>query len=319
MRDDVRQRANLVRLSGQHIQRMPKALELMNLKRTQVLGDVTGVTGLKIRRAILADQRDPQQLAKLRDRRCKHTAAEIATALDGRYRPEHLTELRCNLALGEKYREVIAELDAVIAAQLHAMRRQAELPPLLAKPRVRGRKPHDPGFDVRTALSYATGVDLTAIEGIDEMHALTLVRELGSDFSKWPTVKHFTCWLGLCPNWQKTGGKVKSSQTRRGKNRAAHALRLAAWGLMRSRSYRGAYLRRQRSRLGTPKAITATAHKLARIVYHLVRYGLAYVRQTEAAYAEQVRERWEKQLRRRARELGFELHKIEPPAEPAVT
>jgi transposase len=318
LRDYVRQRANLVRLSGQHIRRLQKALGLMNLKLTQVLGDVTGVTGLKVIRAILAGQRDPEQLAKLRDRRCKHSAAEIAQALDGRYRPEHLTELRCNLALWEKYQEVIADLDAVIAAQLRAMRRQTELPPLPPKPRVRGRKPHDPGFDVRTALYYATGVDLTAIEGIDEVHALTLVSELGTDFTKWPTVKHFTCWLGLCPNWQKTGGKVKSSQTRRGKKRAARALRLAAWGLMRSKSYLGAYLRRQRARLGAPKAITATAHKLARIVYHLVRYGLAYVRQTEAADAEQVRERLEKQLRRRARELGYELHPIEPPAAPAV-
>jgi hypothetical protein len=141
-----------------------------------------------------------------------------------------------------------------------------------------------------------------------------LVSELGTDFTKWPTVKHFTSWLGLCPNWKKTGGKVKSSQTRKGKNRAAHALRLAAWSLMRSQSYLGAYLRRQRSRLGAPKAITATAHKLARIVYNLLRYGVAYAQQTEAVYAEQVRERLEKQLQRRAKELGYELKKIEPAA-----
>jgi transposase len=318
LRDYVRQRANFVRLSGQHIQRMQKALELMNLKLTKVLGDVTGVTGLKILRAILAGERDPQVLAKLRDRRCKRSAAEIAEALDGRYRPEHVTELRLCLALWEKYQEVVADLDTVIAAQLRAMRRQAALPPLAPKPRSRGRKPHDPGFDVREALYYVLGVDLTAIEGIDEIHALTLVSELGTDFSKWPTMKQFTAWLGLCPNWQKTGGKVKSSRTRRGKNRAARALRLAAWGLMRSKSYLGAYLRRQRSRLGAPKAITALAHKLARIVYNLVRYGLAYVKQTEAAYAEQVRERLEKQLRRRAHELGYELVKVQPAAAPAV-
>src|SRR5262249_52299254 len=159
-------------------------------KLTKVLGDVTGVTGLKILRAILAGQRDPQQLAKLRDRRCKHAAEQIAQALDGRYRPEHLTELRCNLTLCQKYQEVIAELDGVIAQQLQAMRRKTELPPLAPKPRVRGRKPHDPRFDVRTALYYATGVDLTAVEGIDEVHALTLLSELGTDFSKWPTVKH---------------------------------------------------------------------------------------------------------------------------------
>jgi transposase len=234
--------------------------------------------------------------------------------LDGRYRPEHVTELRCCLALWQKYQEVISTLDAAIDAHLRTMRRQTELPPLPPKVRVRGRKPHDPRFDVRVALYYATGVDLTAIEGIDEVHALTLVSELGTDFTKWPTVKQFTCWLGLCPNWQQTGGKVKSSATRRGKNRAAHALRLAAWSLLRSKSYLGAYLRRQRSRLGPAKAITAAAHKLARIVYHLVRYGMAYVKQTEAADAEQVRARLERQLQRRARELGFELKKIEPPA-----
>ncbi len=316
LRDYVRQRGNLVRLSGQHIQRMQKALELMNLKLTTVLGDVTGVTGLKIIRAILQGERDPHRLAQLRDKRCKHSAAQIAQALDGRYRPEHVTELRCCLTMWEKYQEVIGELDQAIDTQLHAMARQTELPPLPAKPRVRGYKPHDPRFDVRTALYYVTGVDLTAIEGIDEIHALTLVSELGSDFTKWPTVKHFTSWLGLCPNFKKTGGKVQSSRTRRGKGRAAHAFRLAAWSLMRSKGALGAYLRRQRSRLGAPKAITATAHKLARIVYHLMRFGEAYVKQTEEAYAEQVRERLEKQLRRRAKELGLEV--IRPEAASAM-
>lgn len=135
LRDYVRQRANLVRLSGQHIQRTQKALELMNLKLTHVIGDVTGVTGLKVIRAVLAGERDPQALANLRDRRCKHTAAEIAVALDGRYRPEHVCELRCCLAVWEKYQEVIAGLDGDIAAHLKAMRRQSELPPLPAKPR----------------------------------------------------------------------------------------------------------------------------------------------------------------------------------------
>ncbi len=315
LRSYVRQRANLVRLSGQHIQRMQKALELMNLKLTRVIGDITGVTGLKIIRAILSGVRDPQMLAQLRDRRCKHAEPEIAQALDGRYRDEHLTELRLCLKLWEQYQEAIADLDLVIAKHLHAMRKTSELPRLPQQPRVRGRKPHDPKFDVRTALYYAVGVDLTAIEGIDEIHALTLIGELGSDMTKWPTVKHFTSWLGLCPNWKKTGGQVKSSQTRKGKNRAASALRLAAWSLMRSKSYLGAYLRRQRARLGAPKAITATAHKLARIVYNLLRFGIGYVRQQEAAYADEVRERLERQLRRRAKELGFEV--VKPTSEGA--
>ena len=318
LRDYVRQRANHVRLSGQHIQRMQKALELMNLKLTKVLGDVTGVTGLKIIRAIIAGERDPLKLAKLRDRRCKHSADEIAQALDGRYRPEYVLELRLNLSMWESYQTVIAELDRAIDGHLRKMQGKSDLPPLSPKPRQRGRKPHDPGFDVRTALHYVTGVDLTAIEGIDELHALTLVSELGTDFSKWPTVKHFASWLGLCPNWHKTGGKVKSSHTRKGKNRAASALRLAAWSLMRSKSYLGAYLRRQRSRMGAPKAITATAHKLARIVYNLMRYGVAYMQRTEADYAEQVRERLERSLHRRARELGYELKRIETATAPGA-
>lgn len=315
LRSFVRQRANLVRLSGQHIQRMQKSLELMNLKLTRVLGDITGVTGLKIVRAILGGERDPHALATLRDRRCKRSVAEIAQALDGRYRAEHLSELRCCFAMWEKYQEVIGTLDLEIASHLKSMRWSSALPPLDPKPRLRGKKPHDPKFDVRTALYFTCGVDLTAIEGIDELHALTLIGELGTDFSKWPTVKHFASWLGLCPNWKQTGGKVKSSRTRLGKNRAAGAFRLAAWSLIRSHSYLGAYLRRQRSRLGAPKAITATAHKLARIVYNLMRFGLAYSKQEESLYADQVRARLEKQLHRRAKELGYAVVKIEAPAE----
>jgi len=319
LRDLVRQRANQVRLSSHHIQRMQKALTLMNLKLTSVVGDVTGVTGLKIIHAILAGERDAQKLAKLRDRRCKHSAAEIATALDGRYRDEHVLELRCTLMMWESYQQVIGVLDEAIEKHLRAMKKSTSLPPLPAKTRKRGRKPHDPRFDVRTALYFMVGIDLTLIEGIDEIHALTLISELGTDFSKWQTVKHFTSWLGLCPNFKKTGGKVKSSATRKGKGRAATALRLAAWGLMRSKSYLGAYLRRQRSRLGAPKAITATAHKLARILYNLMRYGIDYVQRTEAEYAEQERERVEKNLYRRAKELGYELTKVtRPPDTPMV-
>jgi hypothetical protein len=144
LRDYVRRRANLVRLGAQHVQRVQKALLLMNLKLTAVLGDTTGVTGLKIIRAVVAGERDPQALARLRDRRCKSSAAEIATALDGRYRPEHVTELRLCLKMWDAYQEAVADLGGVIADHLRSMRRQATLPPLPPKTRVRGRKPHDP-------------------------------------------------------------------------------------------------------------------------------------------------------------------------------
>ena len=292
----------------------------MNLKLTNVVEDITGVTGLKIIRAILAGERDPQTLAKLRDRRCKKTEAEIATALDGRYRDEHLLELRCCFHMWEQYLAMIAKVDDAIAAQLQRMKKTTELPPLPKRKHVRGRRPHDPTFDVRTALYLMLGMDLTELEGLDELNALTLISELGTDMTKWPTVKHFTSWLGLCPNFKKTGGKVQSSRTRRGKGRAAYTFRLAAWSLIRSKSYLGAHLHRQRSRLGAPKAITATAHKLARIFYTVLRYGLVYQKRSEEEFVVNHRKQVEKNLHRRAKELGFELKKIEPPpSEPPST
>jgi transposase len=196
------------------------------------------------------------------------------------------------------------------------MEKSSTLPPLPRRGHVRGRRPHDPGFDVRTALYRILGLDLTAMEGFDELHALTLISELGTDRTKWPTVKPFTSWLGLCPNFKKTGGKVKSSKTRRGKGRAAYTFRLAAWSLMRSKSDLGATLRRLRSRLGAPKAITAMAHKLARIFDTVLRYGVEYPKRSEAEYVAEHRERQERNLQKRARELGYELRKIgdSPPA-----
>lgn len=314
LRDLVRQRANHVRLSAEHIQRMQKALELMNLKLTKVLSNIVGATGLKIIQAIIKGERDPHKLASFRDRRCKHSVAEIVQALTGRYRAEHVLELQLCFEMWQKYRDVIKKLDGVIDTHLKQMRRQSDLPPLPPRPRRRGHSGHEPHFDVRTALYYLCGVDLTAIEGIGEMHALVIISEIGADLSAWPTVQHFSSWLGLCPNWKKTGGKVKSSRTRRGKNRAATALRLAAFALMNSKSYLGAYLRRQRMRLGAPKAITATAHKLARIIYNMLRFGVAYADKTEAEYAAQVRERRVKNLHRQARELGFVLKPVDEPA-----
>lgn len=315
LRDLVRQRGNHVRLSAEHIQRMQKALEPMNLKLTKVLSNIVGVTGLKIIQAILKGERDPHKLAQFRDRRCKHSVAEIVEALTGRYRAEHVLELKLCFTMWQKYQEVIKHLDDVIDAHLKTMRRDSALPPLPpSRKRPTGNSPHEPHFDVRTALYYLCGVDLTMIEGIGAMHALVIVSEIGTDLSAWPTVQHFSSWLGLCPNWKKTGGKVKSSRTRRGKNRAATALRLAAFALMNSKSYLGAYLRRQRMRLGAPKAITATAHKLARIIYNMLRFGVTYAEKTEAEYAAQVRERRVKNLHRQARELGFVLTPVEEPA-----
>jgi transposase len=310
LRSYLRQRANLVRYAGQHVQHMHKAREQMNLKLREVINDLTGMTGLSILKAMLAGERDPAQLAKLRQPQCKNTEAAIAQALTGSYREEHLYAVRQALAAWEFYQQQIHDLDVVIEKHLRTLKKAGDLP----KPppgKICKRKPNDPRFDVRLALYYVTGIDLTQLEGISEMTALTVISEIGLDMTRWQTVKHFCSWLGLCPQLKKTGGKVQSSRTRPGLNRAAAALCLAASSLHRSHGALGAFLRRLKSRLGAPKAITAVAHKLARIVYYALRYGIQYVRQSQEAYERQQREQQLKNLHRRARQLGMKVVELE--------
>jgi len=287
LRSYLRQRANLIRYGGQHIQHMQKALEQMNLKLTEIISDITGLTGAQIIRAILRGVRDPHKLAKYRNCHCKASEAEIAQALTGTYRDEHLFALRQAYEAWQFYRKQRDQLDVQIEQQLKRMKQDRALPALKPKPLAHGRKPNQPGFDVRTALYYVVGIDLTEIEGICETTALTIVSEIGPEVSKFATVKHFCSWLGLCPQIKKTGGQIKSSRTRPGANRAAAAFRLAAYGLHASRGALGAFLRRKKAHLGAPKALTAAAHKLARLVYFALKNGMAYVRQTQGSVRNQ--------------------------------
>jgi transposase len=306
LRAYLRQRANLVRAASRHVQHMQKALEQMNLKRTEVLSDVTGLTGRTILRAILRGTRAPEKLARYRDKGCKASEAEIAQALTGSYREEHLFELKLAYEAWQFTLGQVAEVDGQIALQLGRMKCDRALPPL--KPRARPkRRVNSPGFDVRAALYYVVGLDLTEIEGVSELTALTVISEIGPGVSRFATVKKFCSWLGLCPNWQKTGGRVKSSRTRRGVNRAAQALRLAARSLHHSRGALGGFLRRMKGRLGVQAALTATAHKLARIVYLALKHGMTYVRQSQEEYEAQMTEKQIKALRRKARQLGLEV------------
>jgi transposase len=312
LRSYLRQRANLIRYAGQHVQHMQKALEQMNLKLTEIISDITGVTGRAIIQAILKGTRDPQKLAQLRHERCKATETEMAQALTGSYRDEHLFALRQAYEAWQFYQKQLDKADAHIQQQLARMKQDRALPPLKPRPRTCGRKPNHPRFDVRTALYYVVGIDLTEIEGIEEMTALTLISEIGPEVSKFATVKHFCSWLGLCPQLQKTGGRVRSSRTRPGVNRAAAALRLAANGLHASKGALGAFLRRKKSHLGAPQAVTATAHKLARIVYLALKHGIAYVRQTQEEYEAKVRKQQIKAVKRKARQLGLEVIDKQP-------
>ena len=300
----LRPRGNLVRYAGQHLQHLHKAPEQMNLKRNNVLSDLTGTTGRKIIRAILSGVRDPQRLAALRNYRRRATAAEVAQALTGSYRAEHLFALRQAFPAWQFSPGQPDAVDEQLQAQLAQMKRARPRPP---RPPRRGPKANDPRFDVRAALYYVVGLDLTAIEGFGAGTALAVVSELGTDLSKFATVKHFGSWLGLCPQWHKTGGQVRSSRTRPGVNRVAAALRLAAHGLHHSPSALGAYYRRQKARLGAAAATTATAPKLARLLYRALTTGLGYVRPTQAEYEARWRAQQIEALRRRARRLGLEV------------
>jgi transposase len=309
LRSSLRQRAMLLRYASQHIPPRQKALTPMNLKLQHVVSDVTGETGMAIMRAMLAGERDPIKWARLRNYRCQHDEATIAKALRGQWRDEHLFALAQAVALDDLYHEKIAACDRQIEAHLgtFAERYDREAVRPVVRPRKRTRnRPH---FDVRGSLHRITGVDLTAIEGLDEPTALTIISEIGLDMRRWPTVKHFASWLGLCPHHRVSGGTVVSRGTKPCANRMATARRLAALCLQRRQRALGAFFRRMKARLGTPKAITATAPKLGRLIYTMLKHGTAYVRQSLADYEQHYRDRMVQSLTRRAKALGYALVK----------
>jgi len=311
LRSYMRQRAMLVRYASHHIQHMQKALELMNIKLGHVVSDITGVTSMRIIRTILEGERDPYKLANLRDRRCKNDENTIALALHGHWRQDHLFALQQAVELFDFYHSQMAECDARIERYLDTFQDRCDGQTLPKMPRKRKLHRNEPTFDVRSHLFRITGVDLTRIEGIDSHSALKIISEIGLDMTRWPTEKHFTSWLGLCPGSKISGGKVLSSRTKPSANRAAAALRLAANGLHNSHSAVGAFLRRKKAHLGSPKAITATAHKLARLIYAMLKNGTEYVELGEDEYERRYRKRVMRNLHRKARAFGYRLVEIE--------
>ena len=251
--------------AAQSMQPMHKALPQMHLKRTQVVSDSTGVTGMAILKAILAGERDPVSLAKLRNPHCQPSEDEIAKALQGPWRAEHLCALQQAVALSDCSHQPLALCDRQIKAPLETFADTSAGQPLPPKAR-RPKKTNAPRFEARTPLSRLAGVDLTTIEGIEANTAVIILSASGTDRHRWPSVQHFWSWLGLCPPHQISGGKVLSRRVRPGAHRVTVALRLAARTLHHSPSALGAFLRRMPARLGTPKALTATAHTLARLV-----------------------------------------------------
>jgi transposase len=309
LRAYLRQRTMLLEHRAGHIQHMQKALQQMNVQLLQVLSDITGTTGLAIIRAIVAGERDPQVLARLRHGRCQRSEAEIAKALRGHYRPEHVFALKQALALYDFYTAQVQECDTYIEQHYAALKPTYDEPPppLGPAPKPNSHAKNAPAFDVRGNLYRILGVDLTATDGLEASSAQILVSEVGTDMSKWPTAKHFASWLGVAPHNEISGGKVLRSKPLKGNRRAAQVLRLAAQTLGRTQTAVGSSYRRLRARKGPMQAIAATAHKLARILYHLLKYRTPYQPPSQEAYEQQFRERAIRHLQRTATRLGFSL------------
>jgi transposase len=310
LRSYIRQRDTLIKSAAAHIQRMQKALTQMNVQLHRVISDISGITGLAILRAIVAGERDLTQLAALKDRRIHATHEEIVAALTGDYRSELVFILAQELQLYDIFQVQIAACDLQIERCLSQFTDQVDveqspLPP--TKRRGKKQPGNAPSFDLRTHLYRISGVDFTQIDGLGGVTVLTLISELGLDASRFPSAKHFVSWLGLCPGSRITGGKRKSSKTRQVANRVSTALRMAAQTLGRSHSALGAFHRRMQVRMGAPKAITATAHKLARIFYQLWTSGQSYVDPGIDADEQKYQEQRVKNLKKKALNLGFDL------------
>jgi hypothetical protein len=288
---------------------MQKALVQMNLQLHVVISDIAGTTGLRILRDIVSGQTDPQHLAKHRDARCQASEAEIAAALTGNYRPEHLFVLRQNLELYDALQRQVEACDVQIESHLKALTTTAApaKAPLPSGHSRRRTRSNEPRFDVRTLLHQLSGVDLSQIDGIGPYGTLRLISEIGTDMSRWPSERHFTSWLTVAPNNKISGGRLLSSRTRPSANRAAAVLRMAAMSLGRTQTALGAFYRRLAYRVGKAKAITATARKLAILVYRSLKGELVYEDPGAAAYDLRRREALLRSLRDRAAALGFGL------------
>jgi len=304
-----RQRGGHVQGAATCIQRMQKALTQMNVQLANVISDVSGLTGQAIIRALVAGERDPQKLAQLSDPRIQASREEVAKSLQGNWRPELLFVLQQEVEMYDTYQQRMAECDQQLQKHLASFVGAVPPQPSEAEPKRKKTKPakNAPRFELHSELQRITGVDLTRIDGIDVMVAQTLISEVGLDMSRWKTEAHFSSWLGLCPNNSTSGDKVLGRGTRHVVNRAATALRMAAVTLMRSRTYLGAQYRRLRTKLGAPKAITAMAHRLARLVYRMLKYGQQYVDKGAEYYEHRYRRQQIEFLRKKAAKLGLKI------------
>jgi transposase len=320
LRSYWRHRNTLISYISSHIQHMQKALTQMNVQLHKVISDITGVTGMRIIRAILSGERDPVTLAQMKNYRIQNSTETIAKALEGDYRQEHLFSLRQAVELYDFYQQQIQACDREIARYLRQLDgidiTSNPIPP--SRRRIQKHKGNQPDFDLRTHLYRISGVDFTQIDGLDVLNVQTILSEVGLNPDAFPTVKNFTSWLAICPNNRITGGRIKSRSTRKAPNRAAEAFRMAAYTLSHSSSALGAFCRRMRARLGAPKAITATAHKIARIFYQMCKHRTPYWDLGADYYEQRYKERLISNMKKTARQIGY-LIELTPMPQTAVS
>lgn len=320
LRAYLRQRATLLEHRAAHIQHMQKALQQMNVHLTHVLSDITGKSGLTILRAITVGEQDAAQLAAYREPTCQSSEADFIAALTGNYRAEHVFALKQALALYDAYTAQVIECDVQIEQQFAAMLAVTndDLPPLDPAVKRGSHSKNAPSYDARSLLYRLTGVDLVAIAGLNESTVQTIVSEVGLDMERFPSEKHFCSWLGLAPHNDISGGKVLRSRTPKTRNRAGQAFRMAAQSVSRSRDTAfGAFYRRQKARLGPAQAIVATAHKIARTFYHMLKHRTPFEGLSAAEYQQRERERERGRLEKRAARLGLALVQLPSPASTA--
>ena len=307
VRSLLRHRESLVQMAATHVNHMQKALDQMNLQLHHVISDITGQTGLAIVDAILEGKRDPFELAKLRNQRIKATEAVIAKSLVGDYRPEHLFTLRQSLDAYRNYQKLVADCDREIRRLLEEFQPPHQPGGPTADSSPTAQKAAATEGVLCTELKRIFGVDLTRIPGIRTGIAQTLFGEIGPNFTKFRSASAFASWMGLCPDNDISGGKVLWVGTRKVNCRAATALRMAAQSLHHSKTALGDFYRRMRAKLGAPKAITAAAHKLARIIFHLITTRQEFDDSRFAADQLRYQKRQEAKLRAKAKAMGFEL------------
>jgi transposase len=305
-----RHRADLIEHRAAHIQHMQKALHQMNVRLSPTVKDITGVTGMAIIRAILAGERDPVKLAHCRDPHCAQPESEFVKALTGNYRDEHLFALKQALALYEAYTQQIRECDQELERKFSALKPrhdEDDLPPLDPTDKRNTHSKNAPAYDGRTLLYHLVGIDLVAVDGLNEVTAQIIISEIGTDMRRWADEKHFCAWLGLPPHTDISGGKVLRSRILKTHNRAGQAFRLAAQAVAKTETAYGAFFRRMRAMHGPQKAIVATAHKIARAVYLMLREHKPFDVISAEAYLQRTREREIARLQKKATKLGFTL------------